>query len=132
MKPHVLHRSLMLVALLSLAGAACARGGTESEAEPRPDDSPVRVEVSNNFALPVEIYAVGSGITRRLGTVHPGMNAQFPIPQSLLGGGGVELQARPTTGDQPFRSDPILLAPGTIVQFMIAPQLFSSTINLRQ
>jgi hypothetical protein len=58
------------------------------------------------------------------------MDGQFVIPQNLIGGGGVELQAR-TGGRQPFRSDKLLLAPGTIVEFVIAPQLFNSTATLR-
>jgi hypothetical protein len=119
---------LMLTPWLVLTVSACARGGGGDE--PGPDRSPVRVEVTNNHALAVEIYAVGSGITHRLGTVDPGMEAQFVIPQNLIGG-GVELQARPGGGRQPFRSDKLLLAPGTIVEFLIAPQLFNSTATLR-
>jgi hypothetical protein len=43
----------------------------------------------------------------------------------------VELQARPGGGRQLFRSDKLLLAPGTIVEFLIARQLFNSTATLR-
>jgi hypothetical protein len=119
---------LMLAPWMVLTVSACARGGGADE--PGPDRSPVRVEVTNNHALAVEIYAVGSGITQRLGTVDPGMEAQFVIPQNLTGG-SVELQARPGGGRQPFRSDKLLLAPGTIVEFLVAPQLFNSTATLR-
>lgn len=116
--------------LLLLVSSACARGGAD-EGAPGPDHSPVRVEVTNNFALPVEIYAVGSGITHRMGTVHPGMNAQFVVPPTLIGSGGVELQAHPSTNQQPFRSGQLLLAPGTIVEMVITPTLFNSTATLR-
>jgi hypothetical protein len=119
----------MLVPGLLLACSACARGG--GEGEPTPNDSPVRVEVTNNYALPIEIYAVGSGITHRMGTVDPGMAGRFVIPQNLIGSGSVELQARPGTTKPPFRSGPLLLAPGRIVDFVIAPQLFNSTATLR-
>lgn len=119
----------MLVPALLLAGSACARGGGEDE--PQPDDSPVRVEVTNNHALPIEIYAVGSGISHRLGTVLPGMAAHFVVPQNLIGSGAVELQAQPRASKQQFRSGQLLLAPGTIVDFVIAPQLFNSTATLR-
>jgi hypothetical protein len=120
---------LMLTPWLLLTVSACARAGGGEE--PGPDRSPVRVEVTNNHALAVEIYAAGSGITHRLGTVDPGMEAHFVIPQNLIGGGGVELQARPGGGRQLFRSDKLLLAPGTIVEFLIARQLFNSTATLR-
>jgi hypothetical protein len=127
---HVLRGWLALVPALLCAGLACARGGGEDE--PAPDDSPVRVEVTNDNALPVEIYAVGSGISHRMGTVHPGMASHFVIPQNLVGSGAVELQARTGTAGQPFRSGQLLLAPGTIVDLVIARQLFNSTATLRQ
>jgi hypothetical protein len=121
----------MLLPML-LTASACGRRGGGDDGAPPPTDSPVRVEVTNNNALPVEVYAVGSGITHRLGTVHPGMDAHFVIPQNLIGSGGVELQARPGTAGQPFRSGQLLLAPGTIVDFQVTPQLFNSTVTLRQ
>lgn len=120
----------MLAPWLLLTASACAHGGRGAD-EPGPDRSPVRVEVTNNHALAAELYAIGSGITHRLGTVEPGMEAQFVIPQNLIGGGGVELQARVSGARQPFRSDKLLLAPGTIVELLIAPQLFNSTATLR-
>jgi hypothetical protein len=113
---------------LLLAASACARGGSD---EPVPTGDPVRVEVTNNYALPVEIYAVGSGVTRRLGTVHPGMGARFTIPQNITRSGSVELEARLAAERQTFRSGQLLLAPGTIVDFDVAPQLFNSTVTLR-
>jgi hypothetical protein len=120
----------MLLPALLLTATACGGRGGDDDA-PHPTDSPVRVEVTNNNALPVHIYAVGSGITHRMGTVHPGMDAHFVIPQNLIGSGGVELQARPGTAGQPFRSGQLLLAPGTIVDLQITPQLFNSTVTLR-
>lgn len=122
-------RSLKLLPLVLLLATACAGGGDPDE--PKPVDRPVRVEAVSNHALPVELFAIGGGSTRRLGTVHPGMRGSFVIPQTMLGTGGVELQARPGANEQPFRSDPLLLAPGTVVDFMITPQLFNSTVTLR-
>lgn len=122
---------LTLVLCLIASVPACARGGGEEDA-PAPNDSPVRVEVTNNYALPVDIIAVGTGITHRLGTVHPGMSSQFPIPQNVVGSGTAELRAEAAGMSQPFRSGKILLAPGTIVDFRVAPQLFNSTVTLRR
>jgi hypothetical protein len=117
-----------LVPSLLLCASACAKGGTDS---PNPHNSPVRVEVTNRNPLPIEVYAVGNGIEHRLGTVHPGMNAQFAIPANLTTSGGVELLAAPTQSKQRFRSGELLLAPGTIVDLIVAPQLFSSTATIR-
>jgi hypothetical protein len=113
---------------LLLCASACAKGGTDG---PVPDDSPVRVEVINRHALPVEVYAVGKGIEQRLGTVHPGMNARFTIPANLTTSGGVALLAGPTASNQPFRSGELLLAPGSVVDLVVAPQLFNSTATIR-
>jgi hypothetical protein len=117
-----------LAPVLLLSAAACARGGGD---EPHPSDSPVRVEVTNRHALPVEIYAVGSGISQRLGTVHPGLDAHFVIPANITSSGGVELEASPVASNERFRSGELLLAPGTIVELIVAPQIFNSTATLR-
>jgi hypothetical protein len=98
---------------------------------PRPVDVPVKVKATNNYALPVDIFAVSAGINQRLGTVHPGMTSEFTVPPTLVGGSSVELQARPSDRSGVFRSGPLLLAPGTIVDFVIAAQLFNSTATLR-
>ncbi len=125
----MLRRVWLLVPVLLLATLACAKGDPE---EAVPSDSPVRVEVTNNHALPVEIYAVGTGINQRLGTVNPGMSAHFVVPDNLTHSGSVELQASPTASNERFHSDRLLLAPGTIVVLVVATQLFNSTATLRQ
>jgi hypothetical protein len=66
-----------------------------------------------------------------MGTVYPGMNGHFVIPQNLVGNGSVLFEARPSGGGQPFRSGEVLLAPGAFIQFVIAPQLFNSTVTRR-
>jgi hypothetical protein len=110
-----------------LAGTAC----TKSSGGPVPPATgPAHVEVTNRYALPVEIYAVGSSITQRLGTVNPGFDAHFVIPAALLSS-SVELQARPNTSVAPYRSGPLLLSPGAVVDLVVAAQLFSSTATIR-
>ena len=121
----------LLVPALLLATSACARsGGDADEVEPS-NTRPVTVEVLNRFALAVDLYAYGSGITQRLGTVDPGMRADFVLPQNLIGGGAVRFEARPGGNGQPFRSGDILLAPGSVVDFVVASQLFNSTVTRR-
>jgi hypothetical protein len=107
---------------------ACAHSGG---GEGRPTDHPVSVQVTNRHALPMEIYAVGSGITHRLGTVNPGLSSHFVLPQNLISSSSVRLEARPGVSGQPFRSGEILLAPGSVVDFVVAPQLFNSTVTRR-
>jgi hypothetical protein len=117
----------VLIAGLFLTGWACAPAGGGVE----PDNRRVTVEVRNHNALPVDVYALGGGSTLRLGTVHPGMDGTFFVPQNLVRSGSVRLEARPSASGQPFRSSDLIMAPGSVVDFIIAPQLFSSTATLR-
>ena len=118
----------VLVPGVLLAASACAHSGGD---EVQPTGIPAYAEVSNQNALPMDIYAFASGITQRLGTVHPGMASHFTVPQNLIGNGSVRFEARPTGGGQPFRSGEILLAPGAVVDVRIEAQLFNSTVTRR-
>jgi hypothetical protein len=117
-----------LLPALLLTASACAHS---AGGEVQPTDIPVYVEVTNQHALPMEVYALGSGITHRMGTVHPGMGGHFVVPPNLIGNGSVLFEARPSGGGQPFRSGDLLLSPGAVVDFAIAPQLFNSTVTRR-
>ena len=124
----MVRRMLALVPSLLLCAIACGKGGAEN---PGPSNDPVHVEVTNRHPLAVEVYALGTGIERRLGTVEPGMKASFVILPNLTTSGDVELQVAPAASNQRFRSGPLLLAPGSIVDLIVAPQLFSSTATIR-
>jgi hypothetical protein len=119
-------RVLLPALLLTVSACSHSAGG-----EVRPTEIPVSVEVTNNNALPMEVSAFGSNISHRLGTVLPGLSSHFTIPKNLIGNGSVELEARPSGGGRSFRSGEILLAPGAVVDFMIAAQLFNSTVTRR-
>ena len=122
----------LLVPALILSAAACSHsGGGEAKPEIRETGITAYVEAQNQHALPMEVYAFASGITQRLGTVHPGMSGRFTIPQNLIGNGSVRFEARPSGGGQPFRSGEILLEPGSVVDFEIAAQVFNSTVTRR-
>jgi hypothetical protein len=125
----VLRRLRVVVPALLLIASACARSGGGAAA---PTPGSVEVAVTNKNALPMEVYATGSGMNHRMGTVHPGMGSHFVIPQNLVGNSSVQFEARPSGGGQPFRSGELLLAPGSLIQFVIAPQLFNSTVTLRR
>jgi len=53
------------------------------------------------------------------------------LPQNLIGSSSVQLEARPGGVLQPFRSGEILLAPGSVVDFVIGSQIFNSTVTRR-
>jgi hypothetical protein len=124
---HVSRGRNAFIAGLLLTTWACAPPGGGVE----PDNRRVTVEVRNHNALPVDLYALGGGSTLRLGTVHPGMDGTFSVPQNLIKSGSVRLEARPSGRGHPFRSADLILAPGSVIDFIVAPQLFSSTVTLR-
>jgi hypothetical protein len=116
---------------LILASSACARsGGNDEPGQAQPSDGRVYVQVINRNALPMEVSALSGGINHRMGTVHPGMSTQFFLPQNLSNS-LVRFEARTSGGGQPFRSGDLQLVPRAIVQFTIASQLFSSTVDRR-
>jgi hypothetical protein len=120
--------NILIAALVTLA-PACSSGSGSGDVEPV--RKRVTVEVENQNALPMEIHAIGSGISHRLGTVHPGMRGTFEIPQNLTGGNSVVLEARPNGTGRSFRSGDLLITPGSVLDFMIMQQLFSSTVVQR-
>ncbi len=124
----MLRTALATAAALVLTSSACARSGNDQE--PKPSDGRVYVHVINRNALPMEISALSGGINHRMGTVHPGMSTQFFLPQNLSNS-SVRFEARTSGGGQPFRSGDLQLVPRAIVQFTIASQLFSSTVERR-
>ncbi len=116
---------------LFLIAVGCGGGRVEG---PQPADSPVRIVVTNRYSLAMEVYIVGAGTRHRLGTVDPGLVGRFSVPSSMIGGGPLELFARPTpraAQREQAESGPLLLAPGVVVDFVISPQLFNSTATLR-
>jgi hypothetical protein len=124
-------RTLLTTAIaLILTSSGCARSRGSDEPRPERSDGRVYVQVINRNALPMEVYALSGGINHRMGTVHPGMSTQFFLPQNLSNS-SVRFEARTSGGGQPFRSGDLQLVPRAIVQFTIASQLFSSTVERR-
>ena len=76
----------LLIAALIVAGYACAHGrsATAHAAEAQPADSAVVLNVTDFYVLTVEVYAVASGTSYRMGTVSPGIVSHFTLRQSLV------------------------------------------------
>jgi len=113
--------------VLLLAGSGCGRRRQQDGSAPA--DNPVRVVVTNHYTAPMEVTAVSSNISHRLGIVHPGMVGEFTLPQAMVGGGTIELFAG--EGETRARSGPLILAPGVIVDFAIRTPLYNSTASVR-
>ena len=92
----------------------------------------VVVYVTNNWELPMDVFAQGSGTTYRLGTVNPGIVSRFVLRTDLLSTDRMIQFAAQSTGFGPqITVDPIMIAPGDIVDFNIATQLIGSRAEVR-
>src|SRR5438874_2156810 len=115
-------RGLAIIAVGTALVSSCAhRGGAAGGSL-----APVRtlVHVTNQYALAMDVFAVGSGISHRLGTVSPGIDARFDLPEALVAGGGqVEFVARSQPTGPEARSGAVTLTPGHSVEFLITQQL---------
>lgn len=123
-------RSWVVIGALLLAQGACGRL-TGRTGEMSVDDRPVRVYVVNYYALPVDIYAIGSGTSLRMGTVNPGMTRTFVVPQSMIGQGVLRFLAEPANGGRAASSSELLLSPGAEVDFEVTAQLVNSIATVR-
>lgn len=90
------------------------------------------VEVINHHNGPVEIHAVGSGMSYRVGTVLPGLSSRFALRPVMTASGPVELVAAAGHGRPAIRSGRLLLGPGDIVDFRIAGSPLTSGATVRQ
>lgn len=95
------------------------------------DRSPARVEAVNLYAVPVEVLAAGNGTVARLGRVDPGMRSGFAIPQGIIGQGSVEIRVHPTVSGPVWRSGPLLLYPGAIVDLTVTAHFSNSLAVIR-
>lgn len=123
------HGFRFFIPVLMLAVLACSKRPPESA---RPNESPVHLSVDNKYALPVEVSILRDGGSHRLGLVHPGMQADFVVPPTYVGGSSIEFGVTPTVTGPTYRSGPILLAPGETVDLLVAAVLFSSTTSIRR
>lgn len=124
-------RSWCFIAGLLLVGTSCAhRRGTASDTGAQPLDTPVHVNVINNYTLPVDVFALAGGTSYRMGTVHPGVPSHFVLRQAWVSNGPVEFVAQPAGTELPVRSGQLLLAPGDVVDFEIATHLINSTATV--
>lgn len=124
-------RGTLLIGLSAVLLAGCLfRGKKENAPEPAAPTQPVTVRVKNFYALPVEVFAIGNGTTHHLGTVLPGLTAEYVIPRSVLASSAVELEARSSSSRYVGSSGPLLLKPGAFVEFVVSSTLFNSTATI--
>jgi hypothetical protein len=122
----------IIMAGLVLVSSACAYGlgSAPDERRAHDPDGGVYLNVSNHSGSPMEIYAAGSGTLYRVGTVYPGLTSRLVIRPGIFVNGPVEFRA--LSGNRPaFRSGPILLVPGDVVDLKLEDQSVISSASVR-
>ena len=111
--------SVLLSALL-VVSTACAHHHTAEGATPAP--APVRVEVTNNHTMQLDVWAVIPSVSRRLGTIAPGAEKTFLVPADFAQSGQVQIQVQGVGGGDPLSTSDLTLLPGDVVHVMITAQ----------
>ncbi len=125
--------TLLLIAAAAGSVTACATAGNHPvQRYPTLQYGAVAVEVTNDYGLPMEVYASGAGVVYRLGTVLPGIVGHFELRQALLASGGtIELFARARGAGPTVRSGLVNPQPGDTVQFEIPALLRGTALGIR-
>ncbi|MGH7625473.1 MAG: hypothetical protein ACREOJ_09160 [Gemmatimonadaceae bacterium] len=111
------------------ASAACAPGHA-SVGDSTAAAGSAMLKVSNHYGQPVDVFVTSQGASYRLGTVSPGIDSRFVVRSTMIRNGPVEFVAVPGAGEVPVRSGQLVLAPGNVVDFLIADHLANSTTTV--
>jgi len=125
---------LAAAALLAISASACSRtperrfiiggGGSRSRE--------IRVEVVNDNFLDMGIYVMEGSTNRRLGDVTGLTTGTFTVDLDQINpSGGLRLLADPVGSREAYLSDAVMVNPGVIVVFHVAPALSQSYVILR-
>jgi hypothetical protein len=124
--------SRSVIGALMVTICACAHGQRAATGQPLTEPLPVSVNVTNNAQSAMEIFAIGSGTSYRMGVVAPGIARRFELRLSMVGSGGrVQFLAQASGAGPRIQSDEIVLSPGDVVDFEITTNLIGSRAIVR-
>jgi alpha-amylase len=96
-----------------------------------PVNEDVVVFVTNDYALPMEVYVM-DGTDYRMGTVNPGIVSKFVLRRNLLSANHqVQFVAQASGYGARASSGQLRVMPGDIVDFVIATNLIGTRANVR-
>ena len=120
-------RRIALAAMLAgpAALSACRTANPYDAENPKPEDAMLIVENQNFYD--VDIYALSTGLSTRIGTV-TGTNgtARFALSPTIIGASDFRLIAAPIGGNGRASSGPLLVSGGRTIKFTITPSLAQS------
>lgn len=126
-------RSLASALLVPLALSACASGGARRGGNATNTNS-ATLEVRSSYIGPLDLYAVSdNGFVQRIASsVSTSRTERFRLGPSLIGGAGsVRIIAVPLAENGRASTGRIVVRPGDVVQFNIAPDLAASSVFIR-
>jgi hypothetical protein len=113
---------------LTLTVAACSNRvppGPVTAAEP----SEVALQVENQASASLTIYLDAGGISRRLGEIHTQEVLSFVVPFHQVNPGGTfRLRAEVIGSAARVVTDPLVVQPGQVVRWTLAPRLSMSSV----
>jgi len=125
-------RVLIAAAMIAGAATACGRNAGVESGQVQPASGEATVNVANNYMLSMSVYAVdNNNVTRKLGTVGPGMSETYTIDPGIMRMGMVRIYAQPTGGGRVVSTGPLPLAPGNVVDFDIAADLINTITSMK-
>ena len=127
--------SLMVLAAVAVVGTTVGCGAASSQAEAggevTPSSGAISLVVDNSNFYDVDVYAVQSGVARRVGTVTGNNTTTFPLNQTFFPTGELSLIATPIGGFGRANSGRLTVYPGDEVRFYVAPQIEQSNAIVR-
>ncbi len=92
----------------------------------------VVVFVTNNWELPMDVFASSAGTNYRMGTVNPGIVSRFVLRRDMLATDRIVQFVAQATGYGPrIAAEPLMITPGDIVDFEISTHLVGSRAEVR-
>jgi hypothetical protein len=120
----------VVVGLTFMSLAGCSHKHVDTGEDYRPD--PILVHVRNENFLDMNVYAVISGVSRRLGMVTGNGAGDFKISWSVAYGQPIVLRAVPIGGSGSVYSPSLSVGEGQEIEFKIASTLRQSTAIVRE
>jgi hypothetical protein len=119
-------KTLLVGVALTMSGfTVTGPARTQAQAAAR-----IAVEVTNNNTLDVDVFVVAGQQRIRLGSVVTGQTQTFELPAQAANAGQVRLAADPVGSRNAYLSDPVSVADGQKIRFVVAPQIAQSTVSI--
>ncbi len=122
--------AVALVAAVAFPGNLLAQSKDKDKPRLR---APVTIEVNNGNWLDVRVYAVReNGAYDRVGTVTAGSSSRFELPRWLTSHGmQIHLVAAPIGSTRRYRSPPVMVSVGDVIEWRLTNNLELSSISVR-